>query len=112
MYSPYIRLYSIYVSWPNDRRPSFCRSLQGLSAEHPGTRRDSAGLLDNRRLSALRSEAPVFIGGHFPGPTFVRRIGETLPGHKSTVMYGRDETSHSARGTGTDQGDDRTEAHD
>ena len=83
-----------------------------MSAEHPGTSRDHAGLLDHRRLPALWSEAPVFTRGHFPGSTFARPAGETLPAHKSAVIHGRDEAGHSARGTGTDQGDGRTETHD
>jgi hypothetical protein len=110
--SPYIRLYCFHVPWPKDRRPSFCHSLQGLSAEHPGTSRDHAGLLDHRRLPALRSEAPVFTSGHFPGSAVAPRVGKTLRGRKSAVIHGRDEASHSSRRTGADQGDGRAEAYD
>ena len=99
IYSPYIRLYSICVSWPNDRRPSFCRSLQRLSAEHPGTCRDYAGLLDHCRLSSLRNETSRSTRGHFPRSTFARAVGKIHPGHKPAVIHGRDEAGHSARGT-------------
>ena len=63
-------------------------------------------------MHPLWSEAPVFTRGHFPGSTFARPIGETLTGHRSAVMCGRDEAGHSEGGTGTDQGDGRTETYD
>jgi hypothetical protein len=52
--SPLIRLYYLYVPRPNLRNPSFCHSLQRVSAEHSGTSPDVAGLLDRCRVSALR----------------------------------------------------------
>ena len=65
--SSYIRLYCIHVPRPNVRYPSPCHHLQRLSAKYPRAGPDSAGLMDRRRVPALRREAPAFAGGYFPG---------------------------------------------
>ena len=63
-------------------------------------------------MHPLWSESPVFTRGHFPGSTVARPAGEAFAGHRSAVICGRDEAGHSEGGTGTDQGDGRTETYD
>jgi hypothetical protein len=90
--SLYIRLYCIRVPRPNVRYPSLRHHLQRLSAKYPRACPNSAGLMDRRRVPALRGEAPVFARRYFPGPAmgqitnpfcprpgFQKRLDQRLP---------------------------------